>query len=208
MPSPQSVPPIARLCPTREAQEALRHHFLDWQCRLRRYAVRQAAGRPLGGMCPMARPRGKALRPIVVLLQRQDLQEQAAYFRHLCQRTQDPVERRDFALCYLGASYYQDPLEFEDRMTALFSGGSQVAERLRAAGRCELEFDFQDQYYNIPCRTARLAHQDPAFQATYWHNLLFHPQLPGNIQVLAFLPEWAGSRAEPMPSRAMPNSTT
>ncbi len=38
---------------------------------------------------------------------------------------------------------------------------------------------------------------EPAFQATYWHNALFNPALPGGLRVLAFQPDWARAEAEP-----------
>jgi hypothetical protein len=35
-----------------------------------------------------------------------------------------------------------------------------------------------------------LAEADPLYQATFWHNKLFNPNLPGRVQVLSFAPDW------------------
>ena len=34
------------------AQEALKRHFLGWQCRIRQHVMRDGGGRPSPGMCP------------------------------------------------------------------------------------------------------------------------------------------------------------
>ena len=82
-------------------------------------------------------------------------------------------------------------------MTALFSAGSALAEDLRAAGDCLLAFDQFSQSYRMFCGARALAPGDPAFQATYWHNRLFNPALPGEVTVLALRPDWASAQAEP-----------
>jgi len=37
---------------------------------------------------------------------------------------------------------------------------------------------------------AALDEGHPFFQATYWHNRMFNPNLPGGIQILSFTPDW------------------
>ena len=39
--------------------------------------------------------------------------------------------------------------------------------------------------------------EHPAFQATYWHNALFNPALPGSVRVLGFQPDWSRAEADP-----------
>ena len=187
---------IVRLEP---AQEAIRDHFLGWQCRIRQYAVRHGGGRPTTGMCPqvVSDPEGDDLGRITVLIVKRAPEQVTAQFRHMVRRTHDPAEWYDAALRFLAAAYYQRPREFSDQMTALFAPGAAVAGRLAAAGRCRLEFTQYQQHYAIPCAVRRLAADDAAFQATYWHNGLFNAALPGEVEILAFAPDWARARAEP-----------
>jgi hypothetical protein len=115
----------------------------------------------------------------------------------MVRKTQDPAERHDAALKMLAAAYYQRPQEFSDQLTALFGPGSEIAERTCAAGRCLLAFEQYSQSYTLPCSVRALAEDDSAFQASYWHNALFNPALPGGVQVLGFQPDWALAEADP-----------
>ncbi len=181
------------------AQAALRDHFLGWQCRLRQLAVRQAGGRPTSGMRPEVRLTGgdPPLGAITTLIVRKEPREATAQFRHMVRKTQDPAERYDAALETLAAAYYQRPQEFSDELTALFGPASDLADRLLAVGSCVLDFAQYSQLYRLPCAVRNLAEADPAFQATYWHNALFNPALPGGVRMLGFQPDWARAEAEP-----------
>ena len=185
--------------PLEAAQAALRDHFLGWQCRLRQLAVRQAGGRPTSGMRPEVRLAGAdtPLGAITTLIVRKEPREATAQFRHMVRKTQDPAERYDAALETLAAAYYQRPQEFSDELTALFGPASDLADRLLAAGSCVLDFAQYSQLYRLPCAVRNLAEADPAFQATYWHNALFNPALPGGVRMLGFQPDWARAEAEP-----------
>jgi hypothetical protein len=68
-----------------------------------------------------------------------------------------------------------------------------------SAKRCELDFQQYNQRWRLPCSVYQLEEDDPAYQATYWHNSLFNPAFPGAIQILGFGPDWAGVAAEPPP---------
>ncbi len=181
------------------AQAALRDHFLGWQCRLRQLAVREAGGRPTSGMRPELRlgPDAPPLGAITTLILRRAPEEATAQFRHMASKTQDPAERYDAALKILAAAYYQRPQEFSDQLTALFGPGSAIAGQSLSAGRCLLVFEQYSQGYTLPCRVRALAEDDPAFQGTYWHNVLFNRALPGGVQVLGFQPDWALAVADP-----------
>ena len=181
------------------AQAALRDHFLGWQCRLRQMAVRQAGGRPTSGMRPEVRlaEADTPLGAITTLIVRREPREATAQFRHLVRKTQDPAERHDAALETLAAAYYQRPREFSDELTALFGPAPGLADQLLAAGRCVLDFAQYSQRYRLPCAARNLGEDEPAFQATYWHNALFNPALPGGVRVLGFQPDWARAEAEP-----------
>jgi hypothetical protein len=181
------------------AAAALRDHFLGWQCRIRQYAVRHAGGRPSGGMRPTVSLSETGLEPgpITVLIVKRDSEETTAQFRYLARKTHDPAERHDGALKFLAASYHQRPQDFSDELTGLFGPRSEIADRLQAAGRCRLRFEQYQQTYDLPCAVRQLADDDPAFQATYWHNALFNAALPAGVRVLAFQPDWSRARADP-----------
>jgi hypothetical protein len=177
----------------------LRDHFFGWQCRLRQLSVRNAGGRPTSGMRPDVVFAGEdeAAARITVLIVKAEPEEAIDRFRHLYRRTHDPADRYDAAMAYLAAVYYQRPAGFADEMSALFGPGVEVAERLRADGRCGLRFSQYEQSYDLPCRVRALDEADPAFQATYWHNSLFNSDLPADVQILGFQPEWESASAEP-----------
>lgn len=179
------------------AQIALRDHFLGWQCRLRQMAVRDGGGRPTTGMRPtLVLPGGKTAEVTVLIVQRAP-EETTAQFRHLVRKTQDPAERYKNALKHLAAAYYQYPRDFSDELTALFGPRSDLAEGLLARGRCTLRFEQYSQGYLLPCAVRAMADNEPAFLATYWHNSLFNPNIPADVRVLGFQPDWAEAEADP-----------
>ena len=141
-----------------EAAQALRAHFLGWQCRVRQYAVRQDGGRPTDGMRPrvlVAEPEAD-LGPVTVLINKLVPHAATSQFRHLARKTHDPVERYNGALKLLSAAYYQKSEEFSDELTALFGSASEIAGRLLAGGRCRLLFAQYNQSYDLPCTLRRL----------------------------------------------------
>lgn len=180
-------------------QAQLRDHFLGWQCRIRQHAVRHEGGRPSAGMRPRVLIAGESLAHVVVLINKREPEQVTTEFRHLVLRTADPAEQYKNAVRKLSELYFQRPQGFSDMATALFGPASSMVSRLIDAGVCELEFDFQRQYYRIPCKVTLLAEHEPAFQATYWHNRLFNPAMPPGVQVLAFRPDWAHAHADPAP---------
>lgn len=183
---------------------ALRQGFIGWQCRLRQLSVRKHGGRPLAGMRPAVRSHDGSLlaRAVTVLLLPLDPGPATAHFRHLARRTHDPIERYDAALETLAASHYQRPGDFSDEMTALFALDSELAATLAAAPGCSLGFEQFQQSYRFPVSVAELVPEAPAWQATYWHNLLFNPSLPAAVRVLEFTPDWQQAEAEPLPPGA------
>jgi hypothetical protein len=193
-----NIPPLA------PASEVLRDHFLGWQCRIRQYAVRHAGGRPTAGMRPRALDMAGATRApalTLLILPREPFASTEA-FRHIAKRTHDPRERYEKAMELLAAAHYQHPRAFSDVMTGLFSASaataaSSVPAALLAAGTCVLAFEQFSQRYRVPSTVAALPPEDPAHRATYWHNALFNPNIPAEIQILAFTPDWANASADP-----------
>lgn len=182
----------------RGQRDALCEHFLGWQCRIRQMALRQDGGRPTPGMRPAVRLAGGQVVPAInVLILRLEPHESTARFRHIVKHTEDPRQRYEEAVRELAGAYYQRSYEFSERMTALFAADSELAARLVQAGRCELAFEQFSQRYDLPCVVAEVAANDPVFEATYWHNHMFNPALPGSVRVLGFAPDWAAARADP-----------
>jgi hypothetical protein len=159
--------------------QALRDHFLGWQCRIRQHAVRQQGGRPGPGMRPRALlADGTVLaEAVTVLIVPREPTDTIYRFRHVARRKQDPAERF--------------------QMTALFDSRSELASALLAAPGCLLDFSQFSQRYRVPCAAAELPLEHPAWQHTYWHNLLFNPALPPNPRILSFSPHWAEAEADP-----------
>ena len=78
-------------------------------------------------------------------------------------------------------------------MTALFAPGAVLVQRLLEAAQCTLDFEQFGQRYRLICRVEKSAQSDAAYQFTYWHNSLFNPSIPGDVQVLRFKPAWSPS---------------
>lgn len=179
------------------AAEALKAEFIGWQCRLRQLSVRSAAGRPSSGMRPrVTAPDGSEIAPaITVLIHPAEPAESTQLFRFQVQKTHDPIERYDKALEILSGFHYQRPKLFGDVLTGLFGPDSSIAAQLLDYGACELEFAEYGRGYRLPCRVRQLGEEDPLYQATYWHNKLFNPNMPAKVRVLSFAPDWmhAGS---------------
>jgi len=182
-----------------EAQAELRDQFLGWQCRLRQLAVREGGGRPSEGMRPLVTPAGheEAVGPITVLLNRHEPHESIMQLRHIVRRTADPLIRLEDGVKLLQGTYYQRAREFSDLLTALFAPDSRLAPLLVHLGQARLDFRQFRQGYRIPCAVRLLAERDEPWQATYWHNSLFNPNLPADVKILAFLPDWAHAQADP-----------
>ena len=115
----------------------------------------------------------------------------------MAKKTNDPAQRRDQAMQYLSATYYQKAAEFSDILTATFPPGSPGAARVREAGSVRLKFDAYAQMFDLGCKVWKLAPHNPLHQATMAHNRLFNPALHPDTEVLGFEPDWELSSAEP-----------
>jgi len=173
----------------------LREDFIGWQCRIRQYAMRRQGGRPSPGMIPALAVDGEELARIVVLLNRRDSEDLAMEFRFLFQRTRDPERRRADVVAAMAASFFQQPGEFSDTLSALFFPGFRPLECLLGGGAVGLRFEQHNRRYRLPCAVRRLDEGHSLYRFAYWHNLLFNPSIPPGISVLAFEPDWAGATA-------------
>ena len=173
----------------------LRDGFLGWQCRVRQHAMRQYGGRPSPGMRPrVTRLDGAEIAPaMTVLLIEAEPDETTAMCRHIVKKTHDPEPRYQDALKLLSAAHFQQAGRFSDVMTALVAAGAPLATE-RA---CILEFEQFSQRWRLACMVVALDADDPAYQATYWHNHMFSPAMPAAVRVLALTPEWDEASATP-----------
>jgi len=140
---------------------------------------------------------GSGYEGVTILLVRNKPDIITAEFKHMIQRTKDPKQRYDSALKFLAENYYQYPKKFSDCPTAIFPVDSRAAEQILDAGKITLVFEEKNQRYKIPCSVRKLDDSDPAWQATYWHNHLFNPVMPGNVPIIQFVPDWALTEATP-----------
>jgi hypothetical protein len=134
---------------------------------------------------------------IVVLINQSEPGEMTKQLRHIYRSTLDPRSRYERALGLLRTGYFQHPEHFSDVMTALFGPGAATAQNLLSAQHCVLEFDHYSQRYRVPCQITQLDESDEAWQATYWHNLLFSPHIAANCVILGFTPDWKRVGSEP-----------
>ena len=164
--------------------------FISWQCRLRKMSMRERGGRPSPGMSAgvYSVSGGDEQSRLNFLIVRENDGARTGEFRHIVRKTQDPSEWIKNGLRILAEMHDQEAGQFDNRLTALFSLDSGLAEALLEAGQCRLKFAEGSVDYEFDFDVAALNAGDDYFEATYWHNRLFNPTLPGNVQVLSFCP--------------------
>jgi len=164
--------------------------FISWQCRLRKLAMREKAGRPSAGMSTgiHAIAGGDEQARMNFLINRRDSVDRSSEFRHIIRKTHDSSEWIKNGLRILAEMHYQETDQFENQLTALFSDDSSIAYALLKAGQCQLRFAEGSIEHAFDFDVRSLDQADELFQSTYWHNHLFNPALPGKVRVLAFAP--------------------
>jgi hypothetical protein len=164
--------------------------FIAWQCRLRKLSMREAGGRPGPGMSAGVYPvaGGDEQSRMNFLILRRDSRQRTDEFRHIIRKTPDSSEWLKNGLRILAELHYHETDQFDKRLTALFSLDSALADALLKAGQCHLKIAEKSIDYAFDFDVAALAPDAELFQATYWHNRLFNPTLPGQVQVLCFSP--------------------
>ena len=164
--------------------------FISWQCRLRKMSMRELEGRPTRGMNAGvhgdATGDEKARMNFLILKHEPELL--TSDFRHIVRKSRDPSEWMKNGLRILSEWHYQNDQDFSTQLTALFSLDSALAEALLEAGKCHLVFVQDSIEHAFDFDVEELSDEDPAFQATYWHNHLFNAAMPGKVQVLGFNP--------------------
>ena len=164
--------------------------FIAWQCRLRKMSVRELGGRPTDGMSAgvFSTSGGDEQGRLSFLIVREQPAERTAEFRHIVRKSPDPGEWIKNGLRILSELHYHEDREFDDQLTALFSLDSNLAYALIKAGECHLKFAQDSVDYAFDFDVVSLDQNDEMFEATYWHNRLFNPTLPGKVRVLGLSP--------------------
>jgi len=164
--------------------------FIAWQCRLRKLAMREQGGRPSVGMSAgiHALAGGDEQGRISFLINRRNPADRTGEFRHIIRKTHDSREWIKYGLRILAELHYHETDQFESELSALFSDDSTIADALLEAGQCRLRFAEGSIEYEFDFDVRSMDRDDEYFQATYWHNHLFNPALPGQVRVLGFSP--------------------
>lgn len=180
----------------------VRESFFRWQCRVRQIAMREMQGRPDAGMTASVTLDGEKepLGDIITLINKAPAYSKTPEFKHMFLQTNDPAQRRDKALQLLSETYYQKHREFSDMLTATFLPQSPGARTMLEAKRCRLVFEAYTQRYELACQVRQLGSGEPLYQATWWHNLLFNPNLSPDTIILGFQPKWESSLADNVPA--------
>ncbi len=181
------------------ANHPLRDAFLKWQCRVRQMAMRDNEGRPDDAIMPDVILAGAAesIGAIITVLNKSPGYSLTAEMQHMAAKTNDPAQRRDQAIRFLSATYYQKHREFSDILTATFPAGSPGAQQIRGSDTCRLIFSAYNQTFDLECKVWRLADHNPLWQSTIAHNKLFNPTLLPDTEVLGFEPNWEASTSDP-----------
>ncbi len=175
---------------------SLSEQFIGWQCRIRQHAMRTKGGVPPQGIKASVKINGSFAGQINTVINKRDPEKVIAEFKFMVQKTVDPLKRLENALKYLSEYYYQYPKEFDDMFTALFALDSDISEQLVSAETVELTFFQANQKYVLIANAVNCAVDSPPYQATYWHNHLFNPNMPGVVNVLGFEIDWDSSFSE------------
>jgi len=169
--------------------QALQHEmqqFIGWQCRIRQHVVRKQEGRPSSGMRPNLYLNGELISPITINLMKEDASAVTTEFQFIHKKTQDPKARYESGLKILCEYYYQRTNEFDHEVSAVFSLDSELAAKIVDSDEVELRFDQSSQAYRLICNARIIPIGDEKYEATYWHNALFNPNLPGVVTVIGF----------------------
>ena len=176
----------------------LRMTFLKWQCRVRQLSMRETDGRPDDAIMPAVYldDGPEPLGHIITLMNKAPAFSVTPELQHMAKKTNDPAQRRDQAIRFLSATYYQKAAEFSDVLTSTFPPGSPGAATIRRAKSCRLVFEAYAQRFDLSCKVWKLAPHNLLHKATMAHNQLFNPGLPPDTVVLGFEPDWAASSSE------------
>ena len=153
-------------------------------------SMREFEGRPTPGMSAgvYSISGGEEQSHLNFLVIRKNPRERTDEFRHIVRKSPDSSQWVKNGLRVLAELHYHEDKEFDNQLTALFSLDSNLANALIEAGECHLKFTQDSIEHAFDFDVLSLNENDELFQATYWHNRLFNPALPGKVRVLGFKP--------------------
>ncbi len=157
--------------------------------------MRHHGGRPPEGVRARVFLNGGYAGQIQTVMNRLDAKRMTAEFRFMVQKTHDPQAVYHNALKTFCERYYQTPMQFDDRLAALFSFDSVLAGQLLESDQVKLEFVQKSQGYTLFSTVHECSPGSTEYEATYWHNRLFNPHLPGRVRVILFETHWEQSKA-------------
>ncbi len=184
--------------PTKEntpKKVSLRDEFLKWQCRLRQILVRENEGKPDNSIIPLVQSESGYWESfyIITVLCRNLQHSVTPEMHHMAKSTNDPFQVREKAIKFFSERYFQQFERFSDTLTATFDVNSERYRNLVKSDSCLLRFEAFNKSYTLACKMTLYSTSDYYWQATYWHNLLFNPNLSPNIKVVGFTPDWGRS---------------
>jgi hypothetical protein len=173
----------------------LKTAFMRWQCRVRQTAMRERNGQPDDAVMPAVTVSGETepLGHVITVMSKSESYSKTPELMHMVKHTNDPAQRRQKALAFFQEAHYQKPEEFSDTLTATFAPGSEGAARILDAGECVLDFTAYGHGFRLHCRAHRLQPREQLFQATWWHNSLFNPNMNPETIFVGFEPDWSKS---------------
>jgi hypothetical protein len=121
------------------------------------------------------------------LIAKQESADVTAEFTHIIRKTLDSKDWPINGLRVLSGRHHQNDFNFSNQLTALLDFDSALADALLKFGQCHLKFKQGSVEYAFDFDVTELPEQDEAHQATYWHNHLFNPSVPGKVRVLGLL---------------------
>ena len=182
----------------RTESEQLKSTFMFWQCKVRQIIMREEMGCPGVAISPklFSAEKEEPLRRLIVLISRKPPYSMTPEMPHIFRSTHDPAQRREKAVELFASTYYREPKEFSDVLTATFLPASPEANLICSLAKCFLVFEGYGKKFNLCCEASQLDVDSPLFQATWWHNLLFNPYLNPKTIILSFKPKWGDSSSE------------
>lgn len=178
--------------------EQLKNAFLFWQCKVRQIIMREKMGQPDLAIRPTLffSEKDEPLRQLTVLISRHVQYSMTPEMQHIVRSTPDPAQRREKAVKLFAATYFAEPKEFSDILTATFQPASPMVDFICSLSKCSLLFEGYGKKFILYCEASRVEVDSPLFEATWWHNLLFNPYLHPETAILSFKPKWCDSRSE------------
>ena len=184
------------ILPMEYLSHPIKDTFLKWQCRVRQIMMRQDEGKPNSGIMPeVFINKEESIGSIITQIVKSPQYSVTHELVHLAKKTFDPAQRREQAIKFLSATYYQKFKEFSDVITATFQEDSKGAELILSSKETLLVFEAYNQRFSINVKPIKLKGSHFACQATIAHNQLFNSMFNPKSQVFGFLPNWEQSEA-------------